>query len=183
LRHFLFVIPPFGILAALGWESLFRYLEQRGRALFVAGLAGLAALCALQIDTMVRLHPYQYFAYNTLLGGVRGAEGRFELDYWDVSFAETARQFAQWLAQRNETAPVLFVCGNRLSAEAFLPSTVRVTYRVEEADFLISDVPSPCGYLADVKRDHVVETRRDGVLLSYVVDLRPQRQKVSQPGE
>jgi hypothetical protein len=37
---------------------------------------------------IVRLHPYEYIYYNELVGGVRGAEGRFDLDYWCTSFRE-----------------------------------------------------------------------------------------------
>jgi hypothetical protein len=171
LRHFLFAVPPLGILAALGWEMVFRALPG-GRGVLAGAI--LAALLGGQALAMVRLHPYQYISYNAFAGGLPGAEGRFELDYWDTSFAELSRLLAARLAAEGGS-PTVLVCGNRLSAAAFLPSTVRFTYKVEEADYLMSIAPSPCGYLADVTRDRVLEVRREGVLLSYVVDLRPQR--------
>jgi hypothetical protein len=37
---------------------------------------------------MIREHPYQHLYFNGLAGGIRGAEGRFELDYWGLSYRE-----------------------------------------------------------------------------------------------
>ena len=38
----------------------------------------------------IRLHPYEYIYYNRFIGGVSGAQGRFELDYWATSYREAA---------------------------------------------------------------------------------------------
>jgi hypothetical protein len=38
----------------------------------------------------IRLHPYEYIYYNRFVGGVRGAQNRFELDYWGISYREAA---------------------------------------------------------------------------------------------
>jgi hypothetical protein len=34
------------------------------------------------------MHPYEYIYYNEFVGGVRGADGRFETDYWCTAFRE-----------------------------------------------------------------------------------------------
>src|ERR1035441_1240386 len=39
---------------------------------------------------MVRLHPYQYTAFNLLSGGVRGAQDKYMLDYWGLAFKQAA---------------------------------------------------------------------------------------------
>jgi hypothetical protein len=61
-----------------------------------AGRAGrlLAALIILVVTLnlgfttafMIRNHPHQHVYFNSLVGGVRGAEGRFDLDYWGLSY-------------------------------------------------------------------------------------------------
>lgn len=37
----------------------------------------------------VALYPYEYIYYNSLVGGVDGAQGSYELDYWCTSLRET----------------------------------------------------------------------------------------------
>jgi hypothetical protein len=176
MRHFLFVVPFLGILAALGWDAALSVAARYGRAATISVLAVFALGAAITISMLVRVHPYGYVAYNSLVGGLRGADGRFELDYWNVSFAEGARKLAAHLAAAGESSAALYVCGNRDSAFAFLPQTVRHTYKIEEADYLISTTPHSCSYLpVDQTRDRVVEVIREGAVLSYVVDLRPQR--------
>jgi hypothetical protein len=47
---------------------------------------------------LVRLHPYQYIYYNSLVGGVGGAFRDYEMDYWGISY----KGAAEFL---NENAP------------------------------------------------------------------------------
>jgi hypothetical protein len=48
-------------------------------------------ICLLpSVFGIVSLHPYEYIYYNSFVGGVSGAEGRFETDYWAISFREAA---------------------------------------------------------------------------------------------
>jgi hypothetical protein len=37
---------------------------------------------------MAELHPYEAVYFNSLVGGVDGAEGRYPLDYWGLSYKE-----------------------------------------------------------------------------------------------
>ena len=125
--------------------------------------------CALPI------YPYQYIAYNMLIGGLPGAAGRFELDYWDTSLRDAGAMLADRIAKAGEGPPQVFVCGNQVSAMTKLPPGSRHTFKVEEADYLMSIEPSPCGYIADVTRNRILQITREGVVLSYVIDLRAQR--------
>ena len=50
-------------------------------AIFVGGLA-------LPISDMVRLHPYQYTAFNWASGGVHMAHDNYMLDYWGLAFKQ-----------------------------------------------------------------------------------------------
>ncbi|TAL01798.1 MAG: hypothetical protein EPO08_08885 [Rhodospirillaceae bacterium] len=181
MRHFLFVVPPLVIIAAIGWDRLLVVTTTRWRVSVAAAGIVLGCLMFWQLARMIDLHPYEYVAYNRVVGGVAGANGRFELDYWDTSLAEDSRRLAARLAKIHPAVPpTVFVCGNRLSAAAFLPKDVRLTYRIEEADYFISIVPSPCRGQVDVTRNRVVQVRRDNVTLSYVIDLSAGRPK---PGE
>lgn len=82
-RQFLFVLPPMFILAGVGFESLIKRVTNRvWKILFIV-------ICmAPGLIGVVSLHPYQYIYYNSFVGGVSGAEGKFELDYWLTSYRE-----------------------------------------------------------------------------------------------
>ncbi len=82
-RQFLFVLPPLFVLAGIGIERI--YLGVKSPVIKSVW----AALCLLPgIYSIFSLHPYQYIYYNSLVGGVSGAEGKFELDYWLTSYRE-----------------------------------------------------------------------------------------------
>lgn len=82
-RQFLFVLPPLFVLAGIGIEHLMAKLK------FPLLKNTLAVLCFLPgMYAVIALHPYQYIFYNTFVGGVSGAEGDFELDYWLTSYRE-----------------------------------------------------------------------------------------------
>ncbi len=83
-RHFLFVYAPAMALVALGWNYLATKLQPNPKLKYAAW--GLLALCS--IDSVVFLLrnstvPYVYF--NPIIGGVNGANGNYELDYWGAS--------------------------------------------------------------------------------------------------
>jgi hypothetical protein len=89
LRHFLFVLPALAVLAALGaWHLAARW--PTGRAAWLAW-AGVVLALTVSWVSIVRLHPYQTSYFNALVGGLPGAAGRFEVDYWASSLGEATR--------------------------------------------------------------------------------------------
>ena len=52
-------------------------------------------LVAPGLYATIKLHPYQYIYYNSLVGGVNGAARQYELDYWGTSFKEAAEYINQ----------------------------------------------------------------------------------------
>lgn len=110
-RQLFFILPPVFLLGGLGLQIIFQWIQSpalRGALIALAVLPGVLAIA--------QLHPYQYVYYNSLAGGVQGAERRFELDYWGASF----RAAAGYL---NENAPP----GARVVAIGPAPSLWRYT--------------------------------------------------------
>lgn len=181
VRHFLFVVPQLAVLGAIGLDRMFTFLARRGH-LIAVGAAGVLAIGVLrEVVMMARIHPYQYLAFNSLAGGLQGAYGRFELDYWGVSYKEATNLLAQFLAgERAAGRPVpekavLFVCGANTSAGYYLPDNISLTDDRTEADFFMGgDITNPrCRVRPEGRR--VVEVKRMGAVLSYVLDLRGMR--------
>jgi hypothetical protein len=108
LRHYLFLLPVLSTMAALGFVGLLEgpwapRLKQAGVA-----LAALGAL--LTLVPMARLYPYPYCYFNELTGGLAGAYGKFETDYWGAAL----REGALWLNAAEPSRPVrVKTCGSR----------------------------------------------------------------------
>ena len=82
-RHVLFCLPPAFFIMGFGVWKL------SGVTASPALRAGMAvAALAPGVLGIVRLHPYEYIYFNELVGGARGAEGKFDLEYGCTAFRE-----------------------------------------------------------------------------------------------
>lgn len=178
VRHFLFLVPQLVILGAIGLDRSLEFLLRRRHAFGIA-FAGVLVLAALRETLLMsRVHPYQYIAFNSLTGGLRGAYGRFELDYWAVSYREAALALVQFLdSERASGRPapakaLLFVCAANTTASYYLPDTIGITDDRTAADFFLGgDLTNPRCRLRP-EGPVIVEVKRDDTVLSYVLDLR-----------
>jgi hypothetical protein len=100
LRHFLFVLPSLFVFAGIGYEwisSLASRAWMRGLLVVLALAPGLAGISWL--------HPYEYSYFNALAGGVNGAVGDYDMDYWCTSLKE-GTEAANRLAGLDDTLQV-----------------------------------------------------------------------------
>ncbi len=108
-RHFLFIYPGIVLLAALGIHTLIlRYTKTVTRFLVVAVLI---LLCINPLRFMAANHPYYYLYYNQFVGGLKGAYGKYETDYYYHSM----RKGAEWLQEYLKHKPnndTIIVGGN-----------------------------------------------------------------------
>ena len=95
LRHFLFLLPIFAVLAGAGVAAFLRAPLRRGTRR--VGVALLAAACLVTLVDMVRLHPYESVYFNRLwAGGMSTGVARYEADYWCLSY----KAGCEWLLRR-----------------------------------------------------------------------------------
>jgi len=83
IRQVLFGLPPLFLLAAIGLEDVWRRIRRE-----VLGWGLLCLALVPSVVGIVSLYPYEYIYFNALAGGVRGAEGTYELDHWCTSYRE-----------------------------------------------------------------------------------------------
>ena len=180
LRHFLFIIPALTILAAIGLDTALTALATRGRLVAAGGLAVVTTCFVWNAVTLVRLHPYEYLFYNTVVGGLEGASRRYDLDYWFASMPEALTQLEAYLRR---TASVeanpppqgysVAVCGERPAFEktVTLPQ-LRWDFKPEwdQSDFFIAPTHMNCDSDLDGKVIGTVE--RLGVTIAYIKDRR-----------
>jgi hypothetical protein len=181
MRHFLFVVPPLVIVSAIALERSIAFVFARQHLTGLA-LAGLMLFGLVrEIVILADLHPYEYVAYNSLTGGIAGAEKRFELDYWGTSLGAVSRGLVDYM-ERNHVVmdgrkPRVYVCGDRLSAAYFMPDSIQTTDRVADADFYVGINDPPCRSHFDNPPNPLFAVQRDGVTLGYALDLRDRNAK------
>jgi 4-amino-4-deoxy-L-arabinose transferase-like glycosyltransferase len=174
LRHFVFVVPPFAVLGgvAFGW------LADRARTFGKAALGALTALfiggVTLPMIDMVRLHPYQYTAFNWASGGVRMAESNFMLDYWGLAFKQAGEALRVKLDAMHLKPPagrrwIIEICGPQRPAEVALGPQFETTWERKRADFAMM---LGTYYCRDLHGPTLVEIEREGVNYARVYDMR-----------
>jgi len=174
IRHFLFVTPPLAVLGGLAGARLLDWLRGRGGAAVAAGIALFAVGVASPVIEIARLHPYQYTHFNHIAGGIAGADDRYMLDYWGLSFKQAAEALHAALAERHETPPVgrpwkIAVCGPHPPAEVALGPDYVTTWNPKGADFALMLGEFYCAHLdAPV----LAEVEREGVVYAVAYDIR-----------
>ncbi|MEZ4951193.1 MAG: tetratricopeptide repeat protein [Saprospiraceae bacterium] len=91
-RHMIFPYVAMVSLAALTWD--YAYEKFKGNKAVVYVMAAILGITGLESTWFIARNyqmPYVYF--NPLAGGVSGAYGSFEVDYWGVS----AKQAVDWM--------------------------------------------------------------------------------------
>lgn len=174
VRHFLFVLPPLSILAAFGLcTTLDRVLAVRSVVQRGCFLAGFCSVFVLSAASLVMIHPYGYVSYNLLAGGLAGAAGRWEMDYWSSSLKDALAGLRQYVPEGDPGVYRVAVCAELVQADAVLGPRFHVVSDWAQADFFVSATQMGCD--AVMEGDIVFEVRRLGVPLAVVKDLRPGR--------
>jgi hypothetical protein len=92
-RHMFFVYPFWVVMAALGWDLLGTYIGPVKYRRLPAVIAVLGLLPV--VIWTFRSHPNQYVYFNETVGGLEGAYGYYETDYYQNS----GLQAAKWIKQ------------------------------------------------------------------------------------
>lgn len=115
LRHFLVFIVPFAIIVSVGVSQLSNICSR-----FIKIKKGLLAtfICMLflipNLYALISLHPYQTTYFNSLIGGLKGAQEKefpFSCDYWFNSYGNAGK----WLDKNAKSGSNCYAyCFNEL---------------------------------------------------------------------
>ena len=174
LRHFVFVVPPFAVLGGLAGGWIFQKVRPLGTTALAAVTAMFIGAIALPVSDMVRLHPYQYTAFNWASGGVRMAHDNYMLDYWGLSFKQAGEALRAKLDAMHLKPPggrrwTVEICGPQPPAEVALGPAFETTWDRKRADFAMM---LGTFYCRDLKAPVLVEIEREGVDFARVYDIR-----------
>jgi len=98
-RQFLFLYPVIVLLSAVGFSYLFDYLKSRYLKWGVILIFVLLSVHPLKF--MIKNHPYYYLYYNQMVGGLHGAYGNYETDYYYVSQTKASEWLINYLKDKN----------------------------------------------------------------------------------
>lgn len=180
VRHFLFVIPLLCIFGALAAHRIVlwavsQFILPWSRRLIMTGFCIVSFLFVMtQTNLMLQLHPYEYIYANQITGGVHGAYGNYELDYWGTSFKEAAHDI-QELVNKEGGVPAgkiyrIAICGPWAAAMINLPPDYQAVVANEPAEFFLSTTRWMCQNMRPGRE--VIRIERMGVPLAIVKDLR-----------
>jgi hypothetical protein len=164
-RHVLFLVPSLAILS--GW--VLSRVATRSPALRVAAVGAVLVTLLLNVRTSWRLHPYEYTDFNTFVGGLRGAEGRFATDYWGLSTRELLDSVPRPPTRETTVRVCMVTAAARVMAP---PGLVVVPETAPRADFTV------CGSRWELHRkwleteDLVAAASRDGVVFGVLTRPR-----------
>lgn len=105
IRHFLFIIPAFSIVAAIGMNFTISYMEMKIKRWSYAVIVPLYVFLFISV---LSYHPYYTVYYNALVGGPSGALNRFSLENWGNSY-KTACQFINENAEPDSTVLAMLI--------------------------------------------------------------------------
>ena len=173
-RHLLFIIPMLAVVASFGVLRLAPLLRRfpMTTAAVAGAYVGHAALA------FALLHPLQYATFNMFAGGVIGAYGRFEQDYWSLAVLPALRRLEEQLDRDDpgrfaSNPPSIKLCVG--FHEELVAPMFRRPWQLEDepskADFIIESERWRCGkHLPVIVID---ELKRVGLPFARVLARQP----------
>ena len=174
VRHFVFVVPPFAVLGGLAGGWIFETARPLGKTALAAVTVIFIVGVALPVSDIVRLHPYQYTAFNWASGGVRMAKDNYMLDYWGLAFKQAGEGLRAKLDAMHLKPPrgrrwTVEICGPQRPAEVALGPQFETTWDRRRADFAMM---LGTYYCRNLTAPILVEISREGVDYARVYDIR-----------
>lgn len=92
-RHYLFILPPWIVLAAITFDFL---VGSKNKIIQYISIGVLLILFIKPTYWIIKNHPNEYVYFNELVGGINGAYGTYETDY----YSNSCRAAGEWIAKQ-----------------------------------------------------------------------------------
>ncbi len=104
-RQFIFVYPVIVLVSSL---ALYSFIDSIKNRFFRWGAILVLMLLSIHpVRFMIKNHPYEYLYYNQIVGGLKGAYGNYETDYYYVSQTEAARWLIDFLKEKDKDSAII----------------------------------------------------------------------------
>lgn len=175
IRQVLFLVPLLAVVAAVVLDTLWERMPAATARRLTLAVGGV--WLAQHLAAMVVLHPNEYIHFNRFAGGVAGAAGHYELEYWGNSMKEAAEGLVAALVAEEGTRVLaqplkVSICGPASSATEYLPRAWEIWDNGPEtrADLFVNLERMHCPLLPGAQI--LVQVQRAGVTLSTAGRVR-----------
>jgi hypothetical protein len=169
IRHYLFLVPIFVLLGSMG---LIDFIKSSA-TIWSKRIAGVfvALNLLLVLIQLGQLYPYQYIYFNELVGGVKGANGKFEMDYWGASLKEAAQWLATHEAKDPEHIYKIKYTGSVEQTSHYYKDNMKPDNATHHPDYsILLQTGNPKNRLKPELNKYVVHiVQREGVPLVYIL--------------
>lgn len=136
VRHFMEIVYPLTALSGIftGWlvdNRIRLYLKNRFTYLLV-----LLTLFSFLGFNIVKYHPYQTSYFNFLTGGIAGAEGKYDIDFWGTP----QKKAMEWLNTHSAEGAYVTVAMAQSTAAVYARNDLRKnmnTKNIRDADYAV----------------------------------------------
>lgn len=169
LRHVLEVIPALCITAGIGVWGIYTIIKKSYGNQIAAPLAGLffAIIIGYQAFIVYKMHPYQSSYFNVLIGGVKGAQNQFDIEFQLATVKQAVEIINTYSGEKK-----VYMCDSYQIAKFYPQPTIQYVNKPENANYIyIVNNPSWFGEYnnywlthASVKQTIMI----DGAILGYI---------------
>lgn len=110
-RHYLFILPSMVPLSAMAYE----YLLGKTKIIGITTAIVLLLLFTKPTLWMIQNHPHQYVYFNEIIGGLKGAYGNYETDY----YSNSCRMAGEWIAKQHPVGKLTVGINNEITTAAY----------------------------------------------------------------
>ncbi len=175
-RHFIYLLAVLVVISAYFLVETIDLLSRRYKK-YVIGVSALYVI--ITIYKLATLHPYEYIYYNELIGGVRGADQKYELDYWGAAYKESADYIVSVIETNDLKELKVYACDNQFALVYYSKFKFSLLSNSRYSDIILCDTYKEQlqKYTGDFKYDTthtlVKSVQRDGVSLNNIWASEP----------
>ncbi len=176
-RQFMFSILPMVIASALSWMKLFEIIPRKNIVRLLFG--GLVLIMLQPFYFMIKYHPLQALYFSPIVGGVSGAYGNYEIDYYGVGVRPALDWLEENVGDSVNPPKVRLYYGSQTKIKYYLDKTPNLTYALSRRNSPKWDYSIIMLAEGKYKQDHVNvnwspeetvhEVKVDGIPICFVV--------------
>lgn len=128
-RHSMFIYLPLVVSAGLGFDALVEFVKNK-----YAKIALIVLPCLLLTTPLIHIiknHPYEYVYFNEFVGGVKGAYGNYEMDY----YYHSTRKASEWIIANAKRSGL--ETGDKIIVSSWHPASVGYYFRNDTNRFTV----------------------------------------------
>ncbi|WP_438422367.1 tetratricopeptide repeat protein [Aquimarina macrocephali] len=131
-RQFMFSVLPIVVLSALSWSRLIQLIKIKNVKLAIYGILFLLLLQPLRF--MIQYHPMQALYFSPIIGGVGGAYGNYEIDYYGVAIKPALDWLEKNVGDKNNPPRVRMYYGSQTKVTYHLDKSPNLKYALVKRD-------------------------------------------------